>query len=64
MVEFTDNDRIDLYSEEGKPRPKIEELPMESITKKFNSRLSLKPFEDEIFDDEVTVSNLLKTGKK
>ena len=64
MVEFTDNDRIDLYSEEGKPRPKIDELPMESITKKFNSRLSLKPFEDEIFDDEVTVSNLLKTGKK
>ena len=64
MVEFTDNDRIDLYSEEGKPRPKIEELPMESITKKFNSSLSLKPFEDEIFDDEVTVSNLLKTGKK
>ena len=64
MVEFTEDDRIDLYTEEGKPRPKVEDLPEESITKKFNSRLSLKPFENEIFDNEVTVTELLKAGKK
>ena len=33
MVEFTEDDRIDLYTEEGKPRPKVEDLPEESITK-------------------------------
>ena len=63
MVEFTKKDRTSLYAVEGQPAPKDEELPNETITKKFNSRLSLKPINDEIFDDEVIVSNLLKAGK-
>ena len=64
MVEFTLEDRIDLYTTEGKPAPKEEELPNETITKKFNSMLSLKPFEDEVFDNEKVVAKLLKSGKK
>ena len=63
MVEFTKKDRTSLYAVEGQPAPKDEELPNETITKKFNSRLSLKPINDEIFDDELIVSNLLKAGK-
>ena len=64
MVEFTLEDRIDLYTTKGKPAPKEEELPNETITKKFNSMLSLKPFENEVFDNEKVVSKLLKSGKK
>ena len=63
MVEFTKKDRIKLYAVEGQPAPKEEDLPNEIITKKFNSRLSLKPLNDELFDDDVVVSNLLKAGK-
>ena len=64
MVEFSIQDRINLYTIQGQPAPKEEELPNEKITKKFNSRLSLKPITDEVFDDEAVVSNLLKAGKK
>ena len=64
LVGFTLEDKIALYSTEGQPAPKEEELPNEDISKKFNSRLSLKPIENETFDDEATVSKLLKTGKK
>ena len=63
MVEFTKDDKIKLYTVQGQPTPTEEEIPNETITKKFNSRLSLKPINDEIFDDEVIVSNLLKAGK-
>ena len=63
MIEFTDQDRIVLYSEEGKAAPKMEEIPQENITKKFNSRLSLKPLEDENFDDEKVVAALTKKKK-
>ena len=63
MVELSKEDRIELYSVKGQPRPKEEELPMETITKKFNSRLSLKPLTEESFDDEAIVTNLLKAGK-
>jgi len=41
----------------------MEEIPQENITKKFNSRLSLKPLEDEIFDDEKVVAALTKKKK-
>ena len=64
MVEFTQQDKIQLYTAQGRPTPKEEEIPNEMITKKFNSRLSLKPIADEVFDDEAIVSNLLKAGKK
>ena len=64
MVEFSEKDRIDLYKFEGQPAPKVEDLPNETITKKFNSMLSLKPTENEIFDNEAVVSKLLKKGKK
>ena len=36
----------------------------EDITKKFNSRLSLKPVENEVFDVENVLSGLMKKGKK
>ena len=64
MVELSSEDRIKLYSAQGQPRPKVEELPMETITKKFNSRISLKPLSDEMFDDGAVLANLLKAGKK
>ena len=64
MVEFTEDDRIQLYSVEGQPAPKAEDIPNEQISKKFNSRLSLKPTDNELFDDEVVVSKLIKEGKK
>ena len=64
MVEFTKEDKVKLYSVQGQPVPKEEEMPREKITKKFNSRLSLKAITDEVFDDEAIVSNLLKAGKK
>ena len=64
LVEFSKEDRLELYKIEGQPAPKEEDLPKEKITKKFNSRLSLKPITNEIFDDETVVSKLLKKGKK
>ena len=64
MVEFSEKDRIDLYTIEGQPAPKIEEIPNENITKKFNSSLSLKPVNDEFFDDEAVVLELTKESKK
>ena len=64
MVELSSQDRINLYSAQGQPTPKLEELPMETITKKFNSRISLKPLSDEMFDDGAVLANLLKAGKK
>ena len=63
MVEFTQEDKIDLYKIPGQSNPKEEELPNEMITKKFNSTLSLKPLKMEMFDDETVVAKLLKEGK-
>ena len=62
MVEFNDEDRIKLYKDKNKPTPKLKELPKEIISKKFNSSLSLKPVENEIFDNEIIVMKLM--GKK
>ena len=64
MVEFTTQDKIALYRIEGQPAPKEDELPAEMITKKFNSRLSLKPISEEIFDDETVLAKLIGEGKK
>ena len=64
LVEFSKEDRLALYTDEGQPEPKEEELPKEKITKKFNSRISLKPIKNEVFDDETVVSKLLKADKK
>ena len=64
LVEFSKEDRLALYTDEGQPDPKEEELPKEKITKKFNSRISLKPIKNEVFDDETVVSKLLKADKK
>ena len=64
MVEFTKEDKIKLYTVQGQPVPTEEEIPNETITKKFNSRLSLKPVAEEVFDDDAIVSSLLKAGKK
>ena len=64
LVEFSKEDKLALYTDEGQPEPKEEELPQEKITKKFNSRISLKPIKNEVFDDETVVSKLLKADKK
>ena len=64
LVEFSKQDRIALYTVAGQPDLKEEDLPKEKITKKFNSRLSLKPLSTEVFDDETIVSDLLEAGKE
>ncbi|WP_440936885.1 PilN domain-containing protein [Candidatus Pelagibacter sp.] len=64
MVELTLEDKIRLYSAEGGKKITEEEMPKEDITKKFNSRLSLKPVENEVFDIENVLSGLMKKGKK
>ena len=64
MVELTLEDKIRLYSAEGGKKITEEEMPKEDITKKFNSRLSLKPVENEVFDVENVLSGLMKKGKK
>ena len=64
LVEFSKQDRIALYTVSGQPDLKEEDLPKEKITKKFNSRLSLKPLSIEVFDDETIVSDLLEAGKE
>ena len=64
LVEFSKDDKLALYTDEGQPEPKEEELPQEKITKKFNSRISLKPIKNEVFDDETVVSKLIKADKK
>ena len=64
LVEFSKEDRLALYTDEGQPDPKEEDLPKEKITKKFNSRISLKPIKNEVFDDETVVSKLIKVDKK
>ncbi len=64
LVEFSKEDRLALYTDEGQAEPIEEELPKEKITKKFNSRISLKPIKNEVFDDETVVSKLLKADKK
>ena len=43
MVEFTQQDRLQLYTDENQPVPDPEDLPKETISKKFTSTLSLKP---------------------
>ena len=64
IVEFSEKDKIALYKEDGKKAPKLEELPNETISKKFNSSLSLGSVENESFDNEVVLSKLIKAGKK
>ena len=64
IVEFSEKDKIALYKEDGKKAPKLEELPNETISKKFNSSLSLGSLENESFDNEVVLSKLIKAGKK
>ena len=59
LVEFSKKDRIELYKIEGEPAPKIDELPAETISKKFNSRLTLNPIEGENFDDLLVISKLM-----
>ena len=63
-MEFSEKDKIALYKEDGKKAPKLEELPNETISKKFNSSLSLGSLENESFDNEVVLSKLIKAGKK
>lgn len=60
LVEFSKKDRIELYKIKGQPTPKIEELPPETISKKFNSRLSLSPVDGETFDDQLIIIKLMK----
>ena len=63
MVEFTQQDRLELYTDENQPVPDPEDLPKETISKKFTSTLSLKPIENEIFDNASFVKELLEKAK-
>ena len=63
MVEFTQQDRLQLYTDENQPVPDPENLPKETISKKFTSTLSLKPINNEIFDDAMFVKELLENAK-
>ena len=62
MVEFTDQDRTNLYNLPANTKP--EDIPKEIISKKFNSKLSLNPVEGETFDNEKIISKLNKKKKK
>ena len=64
LIELSEDDRIALYTTEGETAPKLEDLPKETITKKFTISLKLNPVEGEKFDDEKIYAELVKRTKK
>ena len=64
IVELSDKDRIELYTVKGKPRPKLEELPKETISKKFTVSLTLSEVDGEKFDNDKILAKLIKGTKK
>ena len=64
LVELSNKDRIELYAVEGKPKLKLEELPKETINKKFTVTLTLNPIDEEKFDDDEILEVLKKRTKK
>ena len=64
FIGLSDEDRIALYTIEGETAPKLEDLPKETITKKFTILLKLNPVKGEKFDDEKIYAKLVKRTKK
>ena len=64
LISLSEEDRIALYTTEGVAAPKLEDLPKETITKKFTISLKLNSVEGEKFDDEKIYAELVKRTKK
>ena len=64
LIELSEDDRIALYTTEGEAVPKLEDLPKETIAKKFTISLKLNPVEGEKFDDEKNYAVLVERTKK
>ena len=64
LIGLSEEDRVALYTTEGEAAPKLEDLPKETITKKFTISLKLNPVEGEKFDDERIYEALVKRTKK
>ena len=64
LISLSEKDRIALYTTEGEAAPKLEDLPKETITKKFTIALKLNSVEGEKFDDEKIYAELVKRTKK
>ena len=64
LIGLSEEDRIALYTTEGETAPKLEDLPKETITKKFTISLKLNSVEGEKFDDEKIYAELVKRTKK
>jgi len=64
LIGLSEEDRIALYTTEGEAAPKLEDLPKETITKKFTISLKLNSVEGEKFDDEKIYAELVKRTKK
>jgi type IV pilus assembly protein PilN len=58
VVNFTEEDRKQLYSERGKPAPKT--FPNEDITKKFSATIAMAPVEGEKFDNFKVLDKIMK----
>jgi hypothetical protein len=58
VVNFTEEDRKQLYSERGKPAPKT--FPNEDITKKFSATIAMAPIEGETFDNFKVLDKIIK----
>ena len=64
LIGLSEEDRVALYTTEGEAAPKLEDLPKETITKKFTISLKLNPVDGEKFDDEKIYAALVKRTKK
>ena len=58
VVNFTEQDRKQLYSQKGKPAPKT--LPNEDIAKKFSATIAMAPIEGETFDNFKVLDKIIK----
>ena len=64
LIGLSEEDRIALYTTEGEAAPKLEDLPQETISKKFTISLKLNSVEGEKFDDKKIYAELVKRTKK
>ena len=64
FANFTKADMANLYKVARGDNLKPEEIPNESISKKFTLSVQLKPLKDEVFDNPKRLSSLLKAGAK
>ena len=64
FANFTKADIPKLYKVARGDNLKPEEIPNESISKKFTLSVQLKPLKDEVFDNPKRLTSLLKAGAK